>query len=406
MSPEAVDRCCMICGERQFELIHLNQLAPLDGIDLSTSIGLCEACGHLQAYRMAPVAYYEQYYRQLSKTDYAQPVTLLDEARISATVDICQKLSSLSMTVADIGCGSGDLLARLSRNGFLPVLGLDPSGAASAHALRCHGLRVVEQGFISDGIERLRQAAPDMVFLMAVLEHLCDARADLQQLAHSLKPGAMLILEVPALEGFDPNQGEPLGEFSIEHIQFFSTDSLTKFVQSVGLELLQTRLVTWPNGVGSSLYAACQRPLQQVVPPIQVLQEECRHATARTAMKRYAEKGRLRLENCLAKIPDLGSLVIYGAGSHTARILPMMSPSVSARVVAVIDGNPNLHGKRIGPFVIEPPHILEKHPNATVIISSYRSQEVLARYVAQSWPNILCRLYPPTHLSTETNTDA
>ena len=401
MSPPFLDRKCLACGGKHFELIHENRLAPLDRINLSTSIGLCVACGQLQAFHMAPASSYEQYYRELSKTDHAQTLSNLDEARIGEAVKFCQEFGSPGMRVADIGCGSGDLLARLQKDGLLPVLGLDPASGAPSQAQHRFGLQVVEQGFIGDGMVRLRQTAPDVVFLMAVLEHLCDARSDLEQIAEALKPGAVLVLEVPAIEGFDPFEGEPLGEFSIEHIQFFSTETLSRLIQSVGLDLIHTRLVNWPNGVGASLYAACQRPLRIENTKNRAALTQHSPTATRSALLRYVQHSRARLQQCLSQIPEERPLVIYGAGAHTARILPMMAPSMTARIATIIDGNPNLHGKQIGEFLVNPPSVLEQHPNATVVISSYRSQEPIAKAVAHSWSNPVCRLYPPPPLSRQ-----
>ncbi len=403
MPPPFVNRNCLACGCTHFEPIHENQLASLDGIDLSTTIGLCTTCGQLQAFHMAPVSHYEQYYRELSKTDHAQTLSKLDEARISEAVNFCREFGHIGMKVADIGCGAGDLLARLQKNGYLPVLGLDPAAGAPSQAMQRFGLQVVEQGFIGDGIERLRQSAPDMVFLMAVLEHLCDARSDFERIAKSLKPGAVLVVEVPAIEGFDPFGGEPLGEFSIEHIQFFSKETLSRLIQSVGLNLIGTRLVSWPNGVGFSLYAACQRPQSVVSTEARPTLTERQQTASRSALLQYAAQGRARLQQCLARIPKNGPLVIYGAGAHTARILPMMAPAMRGRIVAVVDGNPNLHGKRIGPFPVDPPSALKHHPSATIVISSYRSQEALAKAVAGSWSNPVCRLYPDALPTSETS---
>lgn len=401
MSSPFLDRKCLACGGKHFEPIHQNRLAPLDRIDLSTSIGLCVACGQLQAFHLAPASSYEQYYRELSKTDHAQTLSNLDEARISEAVKFCKEFGSPGMRVADIGCGSGDLLARLQGVGFQPVLGLDPASGAPTQAQHRFGLQVVEQGFIGDGMARLRQTAPDLVFLMAVLEHLCDARSDLEQIAEALKPGAVLVLEVPAVEGFDPFEGEPLGEFSIEHIQFFSTETLSRLIQSVGLDLIHTHLVSWPNGVGVSLYAACQRPLRIASVKNRAALTAGSPTATESALRQYAEQGRARLQQCLSRIPGDGPLVIYGAGAHTARILPMMAPSMTTRIATIIDGNPNLHGKQIGEFLVKPPSVLEQHPNATVVISSYRSQEPIAKAVAQSWSNPVCRLYPSPPLSSQ-----
>jgi SAM-dependent methyltransferase len=393
MMVNAISRQCLTCGRSHFEVLHQNRLAVLDGLDLSTTIGLCSNCGQIQAFRLAPPAIYEKYYQNLSKTDHTQTLTSLDDGRISQAVQICQQFSRPHAMVADIGCGTGSLLSRLETNGFVPVLGIDPGAGAPAQAKLLHGLTVVEQGFIGAGIERLRHISPDTVMLMAVLEHLWDARSNLEQLAQALKPGAVLILEVPAIEGMAPQLGEPLGEFSIEHIQFFSTRTLTRLVEAVGLNVLHTRLIQWPNRFGSSLFAAAQRPLGDIV-QAQITDEIALDwSQDHEAMRRYVEHGRSALASCLSLIPDSVPLVVYGAGAHTARLLPLMPSAMKQRILCIVDGNPNLHGKKMGEFTIEAASQLVKHPNAAIVISSYRSQEFLAHSLAKSWPNPIHRLY-------------
>jgi SAM-dependent methyltransferase len=306
---------------------------------------------------------------------------------------LCQEHIQPGAKVADMGCGSGDLLARLQTTGFCPVLGIDPGAGSAIQAKRQHGLAVVEQGFIGESMEKLRNAAPDLVMLMAVLEHLWDARSNLDQLAAALKPGAMLVLEVPAIEGIDQHLGEPLGEFSIEHIQFFSTRTLKRLMDAVGLHVVLTKLIHWPDGIGTSLYAVAQRPLNNIMPAILPLDATWDKTHEREIPFRYSAHGRHALQACLSRIPERGPLFIYGAGAHTARLLPSIPSKIVDRVICLVDGNPNLHGKKMGQLTIEPPQILAQHPEATVVISSYRSQESLAQLLGMSWPNSVCRLY-------------
>lgn len=144
-----IERSCLACGCSDFEVVHQNQLATLDGIDLSSSIGLCSECGQLQAHCLAPPAQYDNYYQRLSKTDFSETLSALDEARICEAVKLCREHSQPGAKVADLGCGSGDLLARLQINGFCPVLGIDPGAGSALQAKRQHGLTVVISSYRS-----------------------------------------------------------------------------------------------------------------------------------------------------------------------------------------------------------------------------------------------------------------
>lgn len=385
-------RCCQVCGSNRFELVHQNTLTPLNGLDLSTDIGFCVNCSHLQAFHLQSVENYELYYQSLSKTDYPKVLSALDAARFSMAVDLAQQYSNIGMTAADIGCGGGSLLAALQHVGLTPVLGLDPGVGAAAHAMKHHGLRIVEQGFMATAAVRIGQTQPDLIFLMAVLEHLHDARRDTEALVMAMKLGAKLIVEVPAIEGFDGACGEPLGEFSLEHIQFFSAGTLQYFMHDLGLSLLQCDVVPWPDQIGSSLFAVFVKTDRTDIGK-KPHRETADLDSLRRMVKRYVEVGCRRLQQAVDRIPTEGSLVVYGAGAHTARMLPHMTDDALKRVHAIVDGNPNLHGKHIGHHVIQPPERIRIFPDAKVVLSSYRCQEELAQQVQMNWKNQVVRLY-------------
>lgn len=82
MMIKSIERSCLACGCSDFEVVHQNQLATLDGIDLSSRIGLCSECGQLQAHCLAAPTQYDNYYQRLSKTDFSETLSALDEARI------------------------------------------------------------------------------------------------------------------------------------------------------------------------------------------------------------------------------------------------------------------------------------------------------------------------------------
>jgi trans-aconitate 2-methyltransferase len=99
--------------------------------------------------------------------------------------------------VADLGCGTGELTARLHEHtGAGTTLGLDSSEAMlhKARPLSGDGLRF-ELGDIG---EFEAQASFDVVFANASLHWLADHPRLLRRLAAGLRPGGQLAVQVPA----------------------------------------------------------------------------------------------------------------------------------------------------------------------------------------------------------------
>ena len=95
-----------------------------------------------------------------------------------------------------------------------------------------------------------------------------------------------------------------------------------------------------------------------------------------------------RIAACPAK-----TLVIYGAGSHTARLLPRLLEAGESRLAGLVDSNPNLHGKQLGPLLIEAPEALVRYPDATIVVSSFRTQQAISDALRTSRPNPVLTLY-------------
>lgn len=96
--------------------------------------------------------------------------------------------------VVEIGCGTGGNLKELSR--YYSVLGVDVSSVAVQYALG----RVTGSVMSGDFREVLRQhwRMIDGALLADVLEHVDDDKAFLEDLIKALKPGAFLVITVPA----------------------------------------------------------------------------------------------------------------------------------------------------------------------------------------------------------------
>jgi SAM-dependent methyltransferase len=95
--------------------------------------------------------------------------------------------------VLEVGCGAGDLLARLAARGCEAV-GVDASDAARAEASRrvaAFAPRVALRPDLPGGVF-------DLVLAFEVLEHIEDERAALRSWRERIRPGGHLLLSVPA----------------------------------------------------------------------------------------------------------------------------------------------------------------------------------------------------------------
>lgn len=383
----AMQRPCPICNRADARPLHANRMAVLDGLDMSYSVGTCPGCGFYFAHELPEPSVYGTYYRAVSKYDLGVSVSGVDQERFRAAVAICEAHFPRDALVVDIGCGHGAFLHALAEAGWSRLAGVDPAPQSPARARELFGLAGVRCATMAQAHEAAPLAQADVVCIMAVLEHLPALRQDVQALLRHLRPGCRLLVEVPAVEWFLSDRAEPFGEFSLEHIQFFTARSLCNFFAQLGARPLYVGTLELPAIHGGTLFGVFEwtglaQPLEPVV------------ADEAGLLEAYVEKARAVMQQALEKIPACPVLV-YGAGSHTARLLPLLQDRPAGEVLAVLDKNPNLVGKPMDRWTIEDPAAIARYPGVPIVISSYRAQAAIARQLAVRHPgNPLVRLYP------------
>lgn len=136
----------------------------------------------------------------------------------------------------EIGCGTGEFVRTACDEGF-DAEGVEVSDWAASQAARL-GAPIIT-GFLSDWAERQRGARVDIVAMWHVLEHVEDPLALLRECLAVMRPGAVLVLEVP-------NGGaEDLQRLGIEwhaagpadHFYLFSASGIRTLLSAAGFEV-------------------------------------------------------------------------------------------------------------------------------------------------------------------------
>lgn len=383
-------RPCPVCNSDSATHVYTNTMASIGGLDMSYQVVNCAECGFIYASELPDSASYEAYYQALSKYDVVAATAKIrpvDQVRLDAAINICAPYLSADALVIDIGCGHGALLNAFHTAGWSRLYGIDPAPGASVKANTLFGLQNVQTGTIRQASQLLPLDQAGLICLTGVLEHLPDLRADLAALVSGLNHQAMIMVEVPASERFTRTPLEPYGEFSLEHIQYFSIQSLDRLMLELGYVRKAGEIVALSEGVTDSLFGLFIRQESAAADmPYNPVKLEDYLALSEQLMKQVMDA----ILQCNAS-----QLVIYGAGSHTARLLPKIAAAgISEHIVAIVDGNPNLLGKTIGDHQVRPPADLCQWPDATVVISSFGAQNAIAQFLAQQFPNPILKLYP------------
>jgi 2-polyprenyl-3-methyl-5-hydroxy-6-metoxy-1,4-benzoquinol methylase len=147
-----------------------------------------------------------------------------------------------SRKICDIGCGSGYFLKYMSRMVW-DCVGIEPSENAAYEFQNMRIINSTLDGFLSEYPNY--QHFFDVVTLFGVLEHATNPQKMMNAVKKILKTDGIIFINVP--NDFSPFQMaaqenlkmEPWWPGTPDHINYFSIESLQKFLESQGFSVIE-----------------------------------------------------------------------------------------------------------------------------------------------------------------------
>ena len=145
--------------------------------------------------------------------------------------------NSSGVKILDIGCGTGEFLARMRKMGY-DCSGVEPNEKARAFAERKHSLPV----YNIIKAKELETGTYDCITLWHVLEHMHDLNETVSALKGLLKPTGKIILALPNPESWDAKYYKQFwAAYDLpRHLYHFSARNISDLATRFGLQVEKT----------------------------------------------------------------------------------------------------------------------------------------------------------------------
>ena len=158
--------------------------------------------------------------------------------QIAKHINLNEKLKLMNKiasgkTILDYGCGVGDYLEFMQKNGY-NVLGMEPNESARKIAQS----KVGEQKVVSTELKDINQKF-DVITLWHVLEHIPNLNEIIEQLKNHLTENGTLVIAVPNHKSYDAEYyGQYWAAYDVpRHLWHFSADSMHKLFNNFGMKI-------------------------------------------------------------------------------------------------------------------------------------------------------------------------
>ncbi|MDB9822147.1 class I SAM-dependent methyltransferase [Deltaproteobacteria bacterium] len=372
-------RACEVCNSISIEQIHTQKfIVPDEENIFSYTVAACKNCGFIFAVDIPSQEQYEKYYKLNTRYIYKADKGIVPEGIRKIHYDSFSLIEGFlkennpfinkeTFRILDIGCSTGYLLHIFKERGYKNILGLDPAQECAEIAHKLYGIKVISCPLS----QYVTNDQYDLIIMSGVLEHINDISDNLSMVSALLKDDGILFVMVPDAENFSADPCEPFHEFSLEHTNFITKNSLSNLMGKHGFinKLTESIEIRHYDSYALATFWVKTWTKMSIRNDISGILK----------VKQYISRSSKKLKTLQDKIEKLvesqEKVAVWGVGSLTSRLLATTNLG-KANIEAFVDSNPSLHGRKIkGIEIVYPQSLLGK--NLTVFISTYVYSNVI-----------------------------
>lgn len=343
------NRVCPICLHDKNELLHIQKFAE----HFEHRIVSCRLCGFVYVVNTPPQKYYDDYYKNQSKYEGTRQHELHDKYTFKAFDFILKKFISKDAHILDVGCSTGKLLYHIKQKGYKNVMGIEPAPECRIIAKKEYAVKITTSTL--DNFKTKKKY--DLIIFSQVLEHLAELRTAIISSQALLKDSGKIFIGVPDAGNFYKSFEEPFGEFSTEHINFFTEQFLSNLMSKY-----QNLYIKTDNKAILSLWLKKNKKEESV--------------------NKYINLSQIKMEKILKTINSLPKgTIVWGVGALTQRLLK--TTNIKNKIYKFVDGSKNLIGKKIEGIKIISSDKL-KYYNEPILISSFRFKDEILDHIKKN----------------------
>lgn len=373
---------CPVCNSRsahtlsEREFLGMEDIVPFS----SYAVSKCDDCGMIYASNIIETMPLDEYYNSLSKYETKDYFSVAEnDFGNEKIISFTERYINKNDNILEIGCGTGTLLYKFKQSGYKNLIGIEPSKSNVAGILDRWNIPCCV-GALGKEISEIKGKKFKLIIMSGVLEHILPLREAMNQAIEYLDDDGYLFLAVPDITTWG-NIEDMYQQFSVEHVNYFSLQSLTNLLGVYGCRCVKYEVYYQDSSLSLWQYSH--------------LKKEITFANdGDAALDKYLKTAEYLSEQIKSKLMSYQNKKVYlwGAGTHTA-MLYQMGFLNGINVQAIIDSNENFHGKSIFGFKIIPPKEILTMDKLPIIISSQNAQKSIKEQISKLCDNEVLELY-------------